>query len=69
MQIAFALYSMYPLTTRGYPNIIGKTMPLQYDFQAMLITTYKEANQLQNSCISLPKATVSVATSHAYATF
>ena len=30
----------------------------------MLITTYKEANQLQNSCISLPTATVPVATPH-----
>ena len=28
----------------------------------MLITTYKEANQLQSSCISLPTATVPVVT-------
>ena len=30
----------------------------------MLITTYKEANQLQSSCISLPTATVPVLTPH-----
>ena len=40
------------------------TMPLQWDYQAMLITTYKEANQLQSSCISLPTATVHVVTPH-----
>ena len=28
----------------------------------MLITTYKEANQLQSSCISLPTATVPIVT-------
>ena len=28
----------------------------------MLIATYKEANQLQNSCISLPTATVPIVT-------
>ena len=28
----------------------------------MLITTYKEANQLQSSCISLPTATVPAVT-------
>ena len=38
------------------------TMPLQYDYQVMLIKTYKEANQLQSSCISLPTATVPVVT-------
>ena len=30
----------------------------------MLITTYKEADQLQSSCISLPTATVPVVTPH-----
>ena len=30
----------------------------------MFITTYKEANQLQSSCISLPTATVPVVTPH-----
>ena len=30
----------------------------------MLITTYKEANRLQSSCISLPTATVAVVTPH-----
>ena len=57
----------YPLTTQGYPSIFSKTMPLQWDFQAMLITTYKEANQLQHSCILLPTATVPVA-SYTYCT-
>ena len=33
-------------------------------FQAILITTYKEANQLQHSCISLPIVIVPVITSH-----
>ena len=38
-------------------------MPLQQDFQVMLITTqYKEVNQLQHSCISLPTATVPLVT-------
>ena len=32
----------------------------------MLITTYKETNQLQSSCISLPTATVPVVTPHMY---
>ena len=32
----------------------------------MLITTYKEANQLQSSCISLPTATIPVVTPHVY---
>ena len=44
------------------------TTPLQYDYQAMLIKTYKEtykeANQLQSSCISLPTATVPVVIPH-----
>ena len=30
----------------------------------MLITTYKEANKLQSSCILLPTATVPVVTLH-----
>ena len=30
----------------------------------MIIATYKEANQLQNNCISLPTATIPVATPH-----
>ena len=32
----------------------------------MLITTYKQANQLQSSCISLPTVTVPVVTPHVY---
>ena len=32
----------------------------------MLITAYKEANQLQSSCVSLPTATVPVVTLHVY---
>ena len=32
----------------------------------MLITTYKEANQLKSSCILLPTATVPVVTPHVY---
>ena len=32
----------------------------------MLITVYKEANQLQSSCTSLPTATVPVVTLHVY---
>ena len=38
------------------------TTPLQWDFQAMLIAMYKEANWLQSSCISLPIATMPVVT-------
>ena len=66
MQIVFALYNTwsYPLMTWGYPSIFSKTAPLQYNFQVMLITTHKEANQLQNSYISLPTDTIPVATSH-----
>ena len=62
----FVLYNNtrpYPLMTRGYPSIF-KTIPVQYNSEAMLITTYKEANQLQHSCISLPTTTVPVVTSH-----
>ena len=33
----------YPLMTRGCPRIFGMTTPLQWDFQAMLITIYEEA--------------------------
>ena len=54
----------YPLTTQEYPRMFCMTTPLQYDYQAILITTYKEANQLQSSCISLPTATVPVVTPH-----
>ena len=32
----------------------------------MLITTYKETNQLKSSCILLPTATVPVVTPHVY---
>ena len=32
----------------------------------MLITTYKEANQLQSSCISLPTVTVPVVIPHVF---
>ena len=32
----------------------------------MLITTYKEANQLKSSCILLPTAIVPVVTPHVY---
>ena len=49
---------------RGYPRIFGMTTPLQWDFQAMLITMHKEANRLQSCCISLPIATVPVDTPH-----
>ena len=55
-----------PLTTRQYPRIFGWNTPFQQDFQVMLITPYKEANQLQSSCISLPTATVPVVTPHMY---
>ena len=44
--------------------MFGMTMPLQWDYQAILITTYKEANQLQSSCISLPTATVPAVMPH-----
>ena len=44
--------------------MFSMTTPLQQDFQVMLITTYKEANQLQSRCISLPTATVPVVTPH-----
>ena len=41
----YVLYNTqsYPLTTREYPRMFGMTTPLQYDYQAMFITTYKEA--------------------------
>ena len=66
MPIVFLLYNTrsYSLMTSGYSTILGKIMPLQYVFQAMLITTYKEANQQQNSYIILPTATINVPTSH-----
>ena len=54
----------YPLMTREYHRMFRMTTPLQLDYQAMPITTYKEANQLQSSCISLPTATVPVVTPH-----
>ena len=50
--------------TREYPRMFGMTTALQSNYQAILITTYKEANQLQSSCISLPTATVPVVTPH-----
>ena len=50
--------------TREYPRMFGMTTPLQWDYQAMLITTYKEANQLQSNCITLPTATVPVVIPH-----
>ena len=43
--------------TQGYPRIFNETTPLHKDFQVTLITTYKETNQLKNSCISLPTTT------------
>ena len=66
MPIVYLLYNTrsYSLMTSGYSTILGKIMPLQYVFQAMLITTYKEANQQQNSCILFPTATINVPTSH-----
>ena len=62
----YVLYNIrsYPLTTREYPRMFGMTTPLQKDYQAMLNTTYKEANQLQSNCSSLPTATVPVVTPH-----
>ena len=62
----YALYNIqsYPLMTREYPRMFGMTTPLQWDYQAMLITTYKEANQLQSNCITLPTATVPVVIPH-----
>ena len=58
----YALYNTqsYPLMTQKYPNMFGTTTLLQSDYQAVLITTYKETNQLQSSCISLPTATAPV---------
>ena len=66
LRYRYALYNTrsYPLTTREYPRMFSMIIPLQQDYQAMLITTYKEANQLQSSCISLPTATVPVVTPH-----
>ena len=44
MLIIFALYNTqpYPLVTQEYPSLFSKTMPVQQDFQALLITTYKK---------------------------
>ena len=52
--------------TQGYASIFSKTTPLQKDFKVMFITTYKEVNQLQCSCISLPTTTVPVVTPYMY---
>ena len=66
LEIVFALYNTRscPLMTRRYPSIFGMNTPLHQDFRAILITTDKEADQLQNSCSSLPTVTVPVVTPH-----
>ena len=42
--IVFALYytQPYQLVTEEYPSLFSKTMPLQQDFQVILIATYKK---------------------------
>ena len=50
-QISAIQHSILSTTDTRISKKIRYDTALQWDIQAMLITTYKEANQLQNSCI------------------